>query len=552
MANSKPTDPLRAILLSGGLLIMSLAFQLSQAKGWADFIPDWVVYGLWFVPIIPLGLWLAGHERLKGARGKYASSFRDKRKTTIALSVLAAGIICVCLFFIATRTWGFIVSHRTKPEVPVSVSQTQIEVSWSDPAPITYGTKLSEEQLNAVPSAKAVPVYSPAVGDALPVGRCPLTVTFTPEDRTKYAITSKTVYLVVNISDNGLKHREPIGHAQTQPPAKSPVPESSIQLMGLSIKPGNSNSPLSFQPQLNYQVVGGTVYHLKSLAVGFATTTDIDLPEMTGKLYRAASSMFDPGKIREIPESTNSEAFSITPGIAISSSGDAQGTFAIIYTHATWDDRLGVPGELTKCFETKIMKGQIDSQTQWSLCQVSARTDFDVKYETMSSAELQTTLLNLEATIRQEEGQKEQDDRARFLNHSSISKETFEAQQKAELDSFRAEGEHYVKSICPSLEPLVEEIMFRFSYIPYWYIQKPVIDKTISSHQEVDGKIIQQMTMTERSLIRRTIIGCTEPGGYHPPLRDVADTLDLLNTGLTEALRHGMPLTVPFGARLQR
>jgi len=119
MDNKNPNSggPLRPLLLSGGLFVLSIAFQLSQAKGWADFVPDGVVYALWFVPIIPLGWWLLSDERLKGARGKYVSSLWARPKTTIALSALATSIICICLFFIGIKTWHIIISHRSKTDV---------------------------------------------------------------------------------------------------------------------------------------------------------------------------------------------------------------------------------------------------------------------------------------------------------------------------------------------------------------------------------------------------------------------------------------------------
>lgn len=342
-------------------------------------------------------------------------------------------------------------------------------------------------------------------------------------------------------------------HAPTEAhPTKAILPEASVQLVGISVDTGNSNSPLSFQPRLNYQVIGGKVDHVKVLAVAFATNEDIGLPEMTGKLYRAASSLFNPEKIGEVPE-MNGDAFSIMPRLTVSSGPSARGAFAIIYAHATWTDRLGISGELTKCFETRIAKEQIDSQTQWSLCEVSALNTFDSKYEAMKSSELQAAVSEMAANLNQEAEQKEQEDEARFSSNSPGDKETFEAERRARLDEYRAEGEHYRNDICPSMEPLIEEIMFRFAYSPYWYIQRPAIEKQSSSQQVDTNKTIQDITMMEQMQIAKTINPCFTPGDFSPTIGTAAATLEMLDKAMTEAVSIGVfPLVAPFNSRLQK
>jgi hypothetical protein len=48
---------LRAICLSGGLLMGSLAFNMALQRGWLDKFPDWFVLVLAVLSLIPLGYW---------------------------------------------------------------------------------------------------------------------------------------------------------------------------------------------------------------------------------------------------------------------------------------------------------------------------------------------------------------------------------------------------------------------------------------------------------------------------------------------------------------
>jgi hypothetical protein len=71
-------------------------------------------------------------------------------------------------------------------------------IQWSNPAAITYGTRLSSTQLNATANMNGVFVYSPALNTLLNAGdSIVLKATFTPSD-TKYSPASKTVTITVN------------------------------------------------------------------------------------------------------------------------------------------------------------------------------------------------------------------------------------------------------------------------------------------------------------------------------------------------------------------
>ena len=71
-------------------------------------------------------------------------------------------------------------------------------LTWPDPAPIAWGTALSTAQLNATSSVPGTFTYSPAAGTKLEVGVQSLSVTFTPQDRTRYPTNTAVRTLTVN------------------------------------------------------------------------------------------------------------------------------------------------------------------------------------------------------------------------------------------------------------------------------------------------------------------------------------------------------------------
>lgn len=79
----------------------------------------------------------------------------------------------------------------------VSVDQTMPTITWSTPAAITYGTPLSNMQLNATSSTGGTFSYTPAAGTVLSAGQHQLSVTFTPTN-TNYQSSTSSVSLNVN------------------------------------------------------------------------------------------------------------------------------------------------------------------------------------------------------------------------------------------------------------------------------------------------------------------------------------------------------------------
>lgn len=87
--------------------------------------------------------------------------------------------------------------------VPLQVNKSTPLISWVTPAPIAYGTALSNTQLDAAATLNGVTVpgtftYTPVLGTVLTAGQHTLTVTFTPTDNTDY--TTATASVTINVT----------------------------------------------------------------------------------------------------------------------------------------------------------------------------------------------------------------------------------------------------------------------------------------------------------------------------------------------------------------
>jgi len=92
---------------------------------------------------------------------------------------------------------GYTESAATKATYTIKILVVPT-VTWPTPAPIVFGTALSNTQLNATASVPGTFVYTPAAGAVPAVGSDTLSVQFTPTDLADYTTASATVTLVVN------------------------------------------------------------------------------------------------------------------------------------------------------------------------------------------------------------------------------------------------------------------------------------------------------------------------------------------------------------------
>jgi hypothetical protein len=79
----------------------------------------------------------------------------------------------------------------------LTVQRTPV-IAWTNPAPITYGTALTSNQLNATASVPGSFAYNPPSGNVLNAGTNTLSVLFTPTDTIDYTSATNSVSLVVS------------------------------------------------------------------------------------------------------------------------------------------------------------------------------------------------------------------------------------------------------------------------------------------------------------------------------------------------------------------
>jgi PKD repeat protein len=116
-------------------------------------------------------------------------------------TLLGVGTYTLHVVFTPTDTANYTTASK---DVTINISRTTPTITWSNPANITYGTALSNTQLNAVATNPVTGntvngnyVYTPAAETVLSVGAHPLHADFTPTDTANYTTASKDVTINV-------------------------------------------------------------------------------------------------------------------------------------------------------------------------------------------------------------------------------------------------------------------------------------------------------------------------------------------------------------------
>jgi hypothetical protein len=114
--------------------------------------------------------------------------------TPVAGTVLLAGTNTLSVVFTPNDATDYATATA---QVTLVVTSAKPVVTWSNPAPVVYGTALGASQLNATAGVPGSFAYTPATGTVLPAGTNSLSVVFTPNDTTDYATASAQVSIVV-------------------------------------------------------------------------------------------------------------------------------------------------------------------------------------------------------------------------------------------------------------------------------------------------------------------------------------------------------------------
>ena len=169
-------------------------------------------------------------------------------------AIVTAGTDTLSVTFTPTDSINYATATKT---VSLTVKQAAPTIAWSNPAPITYGTPLSNSQLDATASVQGTFTYTPAVGAIVTAGTDTLSVSFTPTDSTDYTTASATVQIVVNQATPTIAWSNPA-------PITYGTPLSSTQLNATPSVPG----------ALTYSPTAGTILTagIDTLSVSFIPT----------------------------------------------------------------------------------------------------------------------------------------------------------------------------------------------------------------------------------------------------------------------------------------
>jgi hypothetical protein len=186
--------------------------------------------------------------------------------TPAAGVVPAAGTDTLSVTFTPTDSTDYMTVTKT---VTLTVNQAAPVITWSSPASITYGTALSNTQLNASASVPGTLVYTPAVGVVPAAGTDTLSVTFTPTDTTNYSTATKTVTLTVTQAAPVITWNNPANItygtalSATQLNATASVPGNLVYTpaAGSILAAGNDTLSVTFTPTdtTNYSTATKTV-----------------------------------------------------------------------------------------------------------------------------------------------------------------------------------------------------------------------------------------------------------------------------------------------------
>ncbi len=169
-----------------------------------------------------------------------------------------------------TVTSQDLVGNISQPSsVTYTVGKATPTITWSNPAPIVYGTPLSATQLNATASVGGAFNYSPPAGTIPTAGTQTLSVTFTPTDTTDYNPVTTSVTLLVNQAAPTIVWATPM-------PITYGTPLSAAQLNASANVPGT----LVYSPQAGTTLSAGA----QVLSVTFTPTDTIDYTSATASV----------------------------------------------------------------------------------------------------------------------------------------------------------------------------------------------------------------------------------------------------------------------------
>lgn len=212
-------------------------------------------------------------------------------------------------------------------------ARTNPIITWPAPGPITYGNKLTFDQLNATASVEGTLVFTPGPGYVLPVGTHSLWVTFTPADSGKYASLQASVSIAVSKATPALSWPAPakivygtaLDDAQLNASALVPGRLDYSPAPGELLPPGLHTLTVTFTPAdtANYTTAKATVSLLVAKAI-----SEIQWPRPNPISYGTRLSPLQLCAMASVPGS-----FEYNPGLgAVLAAGEHQ--LSVVFTPA--------------------------------------------------------------------------------------------------------------------------------------------------------------------------------------------------------------------------
>jgi Flp pilus assembly CpaE family ATPase len=141
--------------------------------------------------------------------------------------------------------------------VTIMVLKATPVISWVSPEPMTYGTRLGAEQLNASAAISGTYAYTPSEGVILAVGEHTPSVIFTPENTSDYMPSQAAITLIVTKATPAIQWHAP-----------SPIP------FGTALGEGQLNASASIPGKFVYSPAAGEMLEpgVHTLSVNFTPT----------------------------------------------------------------------------------------------------------------------------------------------------------------------------------------------------------------------------------------------------------------------------------------
>ena len=178
-------------------------------------------------------------------------------------------------------------------------------ITWADPASITYGTALSDTQLNATASTPGSFAYAPAAGAILNAGTNVLRAVFTPTDSASFNGTTQLVSLTVTktpltVTADNKERLYGIANPVLTATITGFVNSETLASSGVTGSAALSTTATIDSPTNSYPIVAAlgtltsanydfTTFLPGALTVGFSSTPDTVRPTLTVKSPAASS-----------------------------------------------------------------------------------------------------------------------------------------------------------------------------------------------------------------------------------------------------------------------